>query len=373
MGAATKKLIVLTLVAAITLAAGAQFSAAKLRHRARGTSPALFNREQYDATTGFTPLEAARHRVIVLQSPDARWVPYLHRWNPRLKVLVYQHVSFARADDPQASTVCTSLPADSATHRDWFLSGANGAPISTGVKYLMDIGNPAYQQACFANAIALAKGAGFDGVFLDGVDSSISYQFPAGANPAAAKYPSARAWQAAMYSLLRYGGQAVHAQGLLLFSNLGGVLAPGMWQQWNSPLDGAEEESWTDGGLGLAQQLPYWSRKLANVAWSEAHGKGVLLPAGRASYSTSATYASQETWYPEYGTAQRLGAPVGAYKRRGNGVFERAFTNGLVLVNPTTLAIRRFSLHRRYSGSGLTRVRALAMGPTSGLILLKSR
>ena len=37
------------------------------------------------------------------------------------------------------------------------------------------------------------------------------------------------------------------------------------------------EESWTNGGEGPGQQVPDWSTKLDNVAWSEANGKFAIL------------------------------------------------------------------------------------------------
>ncbi len=62
----------------------------------------------------------------------------------------------------------------------------------------------------------------------------------------------------------------------------------------------------------------------------------MLAADGHASYATSNTdYTSQENWFPEYDTAQQLGAPAGPYTVLANGVYERAFAHGIVLVNPT--------------------------------------
>ncbi len=133
--------------------------------------------------------------------------------------------------------------------------------------------------------------------------------------------------------MLTYAGTQLHSNGLLAVANMGGVAGySGLWQQWTAPIDGGEEESWTDGKLGLAQQIPFWASKLANAAWSQANGKLVILHSwnttqagnayglasmlliagGSASYSTSnSRYTNCETWYPEYTTAQQLGAPLG--------------------------------------------------------------
>jgi hypothetical protein len=185
-----------------------------------------------------------------------------------------------------------------------------------------------------------------------------------------------RSWQAAMLRMISLAAATAHRHGLSAIGNLGGSTATrGLWQAWSGPLDGAEEESWTDGGAGVIQQLHDWAVKLANVAWSEAHGKTVLLHSyntteaghtyglasmllvaeGRSSYSTAnASYASPATFYPEYGTAQRLGRARGSYRRLRNGAFIRAFANGIVVVNPHRFSLRRFSLGGRFSGSRLS-------------------
>jgi hypothetical protein len=362
-----------------------------------GVSPALFNRETYRYQSALNPRdEAKRYSIIVLQASDARRLPFLRRWNPGLKILVYQDIAVTRATDLQARTVCTALPADRAIGARWFLKGVLRNRISTGFDYLMDVGDPVYQQACISHAIALAKRFRFDGIFLDGVAASLPFELPPNTRPASIKYPTVGSWQAAMYSMLAYAGRAIHTQGLSVVANIGGaVLTPGLWQRWNTPLDGAEEESWTDGGIGLVQQLTWWREKLANVAWSEAHGKYAILhsyntteagnvfglasmllvAAGHASYSTSnANDTSYEAWYPEYLAAQRLGAPRGAYTLQQNGVYERIFANGLVLANPTTHPVSRISLGGgRYSGPGLSDRGAVSMGATSGLILTRAK
>src|SRR5205807_2508005 len=125
------------------------------------------------------------------------------------------------------------------------------------------------------------------------------------------------------------------------------------------------------GGQGLAQQLPYWQAKLANVAWSEAHGKDVILHSwnatrqgnvfglasmllvanGRSSYSASNGSYRTEYWYPEYRAALKLGPPLGADRRLRSGAYERMFNRGVVVVNPTGRSVRVSFGKTRYSGS----------------------
>jgi hypothetical protein len=358
-----------------------------------GSSVTQFNRETYSYSTSLsTSQEANRYQVLVLQSTDGPQVKALKAANPNLKVLVYQHPWFARVSDPGALGVCTSYPSDVANHQSWFVKdrSGNNVPTKAGGNYVMDIGNPSYQQACAANAISLAKKYGFDGVYFDGIASTTRFD----TNTALPEYPTDTSWQQATTSFLTAAVTDLHAQGLEAFGNLcGTALTPGLWQHWSSILDGSEEESWTDGGLGPAQQVSQWSTKLADVVSSEASGKYTLLHSyntsetgntyglgsmllaagGLTSYSTSnANYTSNEANYPEYTTAALLGAPIGKYSQLSNGVYERTFANGLVLVNPTTSSVPSFSLGGGiYSGSQLNNVSSVTMGATSGLIMLK--
>lgn len=360
-----------------------------------GASIAAFNRETYQYSSGLTlGQEAGNYQFIVLQATDGRMVSALHAANPNLRILVYQHPWASTPGDPAAWHVCTSYASDAAGHPDWFLRGPSGNALMTrgSGNYVMDIGNASYQQSCVSHMISLARQYGFDGVFIDDLPATWSWDLPLGAS--VPEYPSTSAWQSAVSSFVSYAGPTLHAAGLLAIGNLAGTtMTPGLWQQWSTPLDGSEEESWTDGGLGLPQQSSAWATKLANVAWSEAHGKYVLVhsynttqpgntfglaslllvASGHSSYSTSnANYTSYEAFYPDYSVAAQLGAPAGPYVRLANGVYERAFSRGIVLVNPATRAVPTFSLGGgAYSGSGLAGARLATMGPTSGLILLK--
>jgi hypothetical protein len=112
--------------------------------------------------------------------------------NPHLKIFVYQHLMFARVNDPTGLTVCSPWRLDVALHPDWFLKGVRGNPITSGLNYLMDVGNPGYKQACVAHATALAKRLGFDGIFFDGVGASLAYDLPPGSDPVAVAVPGRR-------------------------------------------------------------------------------------------------------------------------------------------------------------------------------------
>jgi hypothetical protein len=363
-------------------------ASAKGTPRASTGSPVRFNFEEGHFDSLAQARAMARRYQVLISFADLRLVPVMHRANPHLKVLMYQWADSAMTGDPTAGMACTTVP-QALAHPSWLAHMSSGAPVVASGNYAAQLGDPGYQRACVGHMIALAKRGGFDGIFLDGVNYRFSYGM---SHTALNPYGSDAAFQAAMYSFISYAGRTAHANGLELFANMAAADSA-EWAKWNGPLDGAEEESWTDGSLGLAQQIPWWHEKLANAAWSEAHGKYILLhsynmtePAnvyglaamllianGHASYSTWHQGQQQETWFPEYNTAKRLGRALGSYRILRNGLYVRRFAHGIVLVNPTGHTIRRFSLHRHYSGTHLRHVRTVALGPLSALILLRAR
>jgi hypothetical protein len=225
-------------------------------------------------------------------------------------------------------------------------------------------------------------------VFFDLVDGRFDGDITSGTS--IPEYPMRRSWEDAMNSALAYLAPSLRGQGLLVFGNVSETDNSATWRQWVGHLDGVEEESWTDGGAGLHAQVPFWPTKFSELNWAMANGKyefvhsystneaanafglaAMLLAGnGRASYSSSNGATTDEYWFPEYDTAKELGAPAGPYAVLANGVYERAFATGIVLVNPTARPTGKFWLGGgRYSGSGLTNVRSVALPPTSAVIL----
>jgi len=342
---------------------------------------ALFNRNTYSFSTRLSmSQEASRYQIVVLQSTNGSVVAQLHAANPNVRVLMYMDPMDSSPADPTALTQCTAYPTDLSSQPGWFLKDQNGQPLlydGNRQNHIMDVGDPSYQQACVARAIALAKGYGFDGIFWDDIETQFRWVFPAGLY--SQKYPTPSAYYQSFLSFVSYAGPAARAQGLLTVGNIAAATTA-QWQQLNTPMDGAEEESWTDGGFGAAQQLPFFATKLANAAWSEAHDKYAILhsynlteagntyglasmllvAAGHCSYATSqGNYTTSEYWYPEYTTAEQLGEPTAAYTELSNGTYARAFQHGTVVVNPTT-ATQTVRL----------RTTTVTLPPTSGSILL---
>jgi hypothetical protein len=331
---------------------------------------------------------------MVMNTYDSATVTALKAANPGLKIFMYVDMMSSDPTDPTGIADWVGYTNANQNHPDWFLQGAGGNRLifeSYPSSRVMDVGNQAYQDAGIAHVVAMAKASGFDGVFLDDANASLRWVV-AGGSAASVSYPTDAAWQAAVYSFFTRVAPQLHAAGLGVVANIGGsTVTPGLWQKWNAPLDGAMEEAWTDGGEGLGQQVPDWSTKLENIAWSESNGKyailnsyntteagntyglaSMMLVAGCwSSYDTANSRYQSETWYPEYDTAAQLGAPLGGFTVLPDGVYRRDFANGVVLVNPSTSPAGVVGLGGTFSGSGVTDVSSVSLGATSGVILLR--
>src|SRR5947199_8535776 len=113
---------------------------------------------------------------------------------------------------------------------------------------------------------------GFSGVYLDDITASPQWDIPVGAT--VPKYPPLSSWQAAMSSMLGWMASGLHANGLLAYANLcGTVIAPGLWQEWNVPLEGVAEEEWVDTGAGPACGRYLWGGRRATAVWPAADSR----------------------------------------------------------------------------------------------------
>ena len=324
-----------------------------------------------------------------------RWSRGSRPQNPGLRVLMYVDMMSADPRDPAGGSDWAGYTDAQANHPEWFLRGASGRPLvfkDYPTSRVMDVGDTAYQDAGAARVSAAATADGFDGVFLDDANASLRWVIAGGA-AACVTYPTTARWQAAVYSFFANVAPQLHRAGLLVVANIGGsTTTRGLWKKWNGPLDGAMEESFTNGGAGRDTILDgQWPAKLGHALWSETHGKialdhavtatrggaryglaSMLLVAGGENlYSASKDYA-HEVWWPEYTTTNALGRPLGRYRVLRNGIYRRDFTHGVVLVNPHATGARVVRLAATYRGSGLGSVRSVRLKPTTGVVLVRS-
>jgi hypothetical protein len=99
----------------------------------------------------------------------------------------------------------------------------------------------------------------------------------------------------------------------------------------------------------------------ARYGWATA----LLAATGNASFAMHTDYTN-EAWFAEYD--YNLGSPTGVETKATSGVHRRAYTRGLVLVNPTNASVW-VNFGGRYRGSGLTSRSSTTMAPHTGLIL----
>ena len=88
------------------------------------------------------------------------------------------YLSSTRPPPRRRQAWCTPFSTISSIQPGWFLKDQNGNRIQDPYypgDYVMDVGNPAYQQYCVNHAIQIAKQSGFDGIFLDDQSAALSW------------------------------------------------------------------------------------------------------------------------------------------------------------------------------------------------------
>ena len=341
------------------------------------------------ASTADFSLSASRDGYVILNEWDRARMLALKAANPSIKVLLYQNLSAMAPRDAygNVNTGVTTQEADPS----WYLLNTSGQRFTFwgyGWMYAADIGSPAYQQRWGDNVLAKLQSGGWDGVFMDDTNPTIKYHYTPSQ---VAKYPTDAAYSAATRSVVAAIGPRIRAAGKLVIPNFGA------WREYRSTVDdwlqfvsGGMEEmlgKWSaSAGDGYLTGWD-WDSQLGAIKAAESAGRiylgishgpstdaaaarygwgTVLLAAqGRSSFQLSDDYASGY-WFPEYD--YDIGSPIAAESPESTGVHRRAFTRGLVLVNPT-LSTVAVGFGGSYSGSGLTNATQATMGPHSALVL----
>jgi putative glycosyl hydrolase-like family 15 (GHL15) protein len=340
-------------------------------------------------------LTAQRQGYVVLNAWQTDTLQRIKDANPNVRVLVYKNLTASRADSSTGlySTGVSYQQADN-QHPEWFLKNQSGQRISFNdypSLWAMDVGSASYDQTWANNVISELQTKGWDGVFMDDTNTTMKYHYD---RSQIVKYPTDSRWQAATESALAYIGPRVQAAGKLAIANIGSWGEyPSVGRSWLQYLSGGMDEmfvKWgTTAGSGYADQAR-WSTQLNSLQYAQQHGKDflaithsahgdaaaarygwatVLLGAQRhANYAMASDYTS-ESWFPEYD--YRVGDPTGPESTDANGVHRRVFTNGIVVVNPTSIQLTG-NLNGTYSGSGLSRVSSVRLAPHSGYVLTGS-
>jgi hypothetical protein len=332
----------------------------------------------------------ARQSVVILQSYQVPLMQRLKAANPNLKVLIYKDLS-GMVERDEWGGVSTGVATQDA-RPEWFLLNTSGQRFTFrhySWIWAADIGDPAYQQKWADNVLAEMGDKGWDGVFMDDTNPSMEYHYDVAR---VAKYPTDAAYQAATESALAAIGARFRAAGKLAVPNFGFWKDyPGVINSWLRHVDGGMNENFVKVGSttdGYDREA-VWNTQLQSIKDAEAQGKlylGVshspnndraaarfgyatmlLAGAGRARFALHGDY-THENWFEEYDYA--IGSPVGTETREASGVHRRAFTTGLVYVDPTT-ASARVEFGGTYSGSGLSGATRATLPARSALVLVK--
>jgi hypothetical protein len=246
------------------------------------------------------------------------------------------------------------LPGDfcniSTNHPDWFLLDILGRRIVDDDNYYnMDPGNPGYRTFWLERALELQRAYGWEGIFLDNVEASLSKYQRNGALPS--KYPTDAGLQTAVEGFLAY----LSAENVgPLYANIISVADETVWLRYLNYLDGAMLENfavdWRDSELSTAE----WTAEMEMVSTGQRMGKILILVAqgsqddlarqqfayasyllvneGLSFFRYAHHSAYREVWwYANYEI--NLGQPLGSTQQRGE-MWMREFEHGQVIVNP---------------------------------------
>jgi hypothetical protein len=377
----------IALFTAVTLISPSASSAAASGHYFSATgTPARFSNElnssQRNAYIDLQPWEAARAVELKAQ-------------NPNLKVLVYQNLgAMAEGVGPGGlSSSGVNFAEANTAHPEWFLKGPGGERLAfEDFKWLWaaDVGNTEYQHQWAANVIHLLQTGPWDGVMMDDTNTTNRYHFSSVSK--VAKYPTDASYQRAVRSMLEYVGPAIQAAGKLAIPNMGSWSEyPSVVKEWLPYVSGGMDEmfvKWSKSAGQGYRGAGEWETQVGEIATTEAMGKDfiaitqaepsdtqgalfgwastLMASDSHTDFMASNGQVGDETWLSDYETP--IGEPTGKAVRLSNGAWERKFTNGLVVVNPTTSSLS-VNFAEAYSGDGLTNAMGATLGAHGAVIL----
>ena len=274
------------------------------------------------------------------------------------------------------------IPYSEASANGWMLKDAAGNYIHVygdSSRYLLDVGNPAAQQAYINDTLqTLRAHPGIDGVELDNIQTDIG-SITRGVYPA--KYPSLSAYQNAEVSFLAAVGPALRNAGYYVVANAGGYVndssydsgqdTNSFWARIAPYLGGLMNEYWMqnansvtqlmdDSGAGFMHSWSGWEKLVTTAQAGGADflglsigstsdlrtmrfGKGSFLldwngQGGAFLYAIAPAFTSGiSPWNPAWTT--NIGTPTGSKYQVATKVWRRDFTKGTVVVNPTASSV----------------------------------
>jgi len=353
--------------------------------------------------------EAPRRGLVAFNAWEGHYIPAFRAAgsnNPQLKLYVYKCFSSTRSFDPgpQGETSGALLYSwVSANHPEWFLT-RNGSRIQwSGYPhtFAMDIGNPAYQQACLNAIVTDARKTGWDGVYLDNILYSLSQYSVAPCD----QYATDAKFRDAYISALSVIGKGISAAGLLSMGNMAGIrVVQGLWATYIGAGLGGGFDEWfacfgdgqelTDYGSppeGLHAQVeeirllkhgarPYLAGAFQSHSVTDTQSfrysfaAWLLGVSSAAFFSEKAAGGGPPRWRTEYNW--NFGWFTGSYQTLQPSVYQRIFTEGMTLVNArpsgsnitVNLANRYGTVYLDQDGNNRTSV---SLPPKTGMAMRK--
>jgi len=311
------------------------------------------------------------------------------RDRPDLMLLAYMNGTFAQAGQGRA------FPPS------WYLRDAAGHKVRSLLwgNYLMDPTNPAWIEDRVARCRRSLVVSGYGGCLVDMLGTAPIYSwYVTGApiDPSTDQPWMASSWLAATTAL----GSAIKAgnQGATVIGN--GLGDGGRFFDARSPseqilngIDGGIAETWLRTAAASPDAFPAVGSWRRDVDMLDATDRSVFV---ETKVWTAATPHQVDAWHrfalasfllandasdyfafssdphgaitpDRLAASVRIGEPAGSY-RQVDGIFERSFTDGIVLVNPTPARVTT-DLDGTFRDGGRPVGRSLTVEPHSGLIL----
>jgi hypothetical protein len=319
------------------------------------------------------------------------YLPAMRAANPNLTILVYMNGTFVH------SSQMSSYPSS------WFLHNSSGQPLHSGYNnYVMDPTNSGWV-ADRVKTCQQSIGSSYDGCMIDMLGSAPTqpgYLNGTAINPATNQPYTAADWLAATTKI----GAAV-AQGVAPKIVIGNGLGSGVRyfdpaapsEQLFGGIYGAIGEAWLKNPGSSATSFPTEAAWQQNVdALVDAGNRGRTVMAMTKTWG-GGTATDLDAWhrfalasfllgtnggsYFEFSSANNqagivndspyehvnIGMPTGAYTKNGN-VYQRSFTTGMALVNPTTTT-NSVSLSQTYCDLNGSKVNSVTLGPDGADVL----
>ncbi|MBA3844640.1 MAG: hypothetical protein H0X39_18830 [Actinobacteria bacterium] len=343
-------------------------------------------------------------RYVILSPYNIQYAARIKAGSPDTRILAYKSAMDLSASCADRVDICATGVSlaqakahDAASPSDrWIATDASGAPM-VNANYpddtLANVGSPSYRTQWAQNVAQFLRKNHFSGVFIDNVLGDVSGwtdgRFPA-------KYRSDKAWEDAMAGFIAQISRILHAQGFYVAANaykqfpqtaswwqrIGpstDALMSEYWQQDPNTrvlqtADGAATNHWNDGerlmeiaqesgssflglqvGAASDERLMRYGRASFLLAWNGKDGAYIFNPTDSADPWSAA-------WTID------VGDPIEARHKVGVG-WQRAYSEGMVLLNPSASRSQIFNLGGPYRLSTGDVVSSVTLAPTSAQIL----